>query len=307
MLRTRWPRTRLLKITPDRWSSRPLLSIDEIEDYLGDPMDPLEMKRRVAEMLRKHAHITQELEKGKQAADHRIDWLEVECDRLSLEIDADIEVDETDPHAILSEVDQQLRLARRGVDAARAFHLPNCPPYFLQDAETAERLHSHVAELEAEVKELRAQVVQLKDAAPSTSRSAIPPPPSLYTHEEVEEFCRDANIRTAELILKMMREMGVVKDDCDNVDDGSWKWASLRGKGSEEDVEDIIASSSRCWTSNLKREIRSMDSLVGLVATAKCLSVIRQSFLHHCRTPEYIHLYRVKERESLLYLQCETE
>ncbi|KAK8938927.1 hypothetical protein KSP39_PZI011489 [Platanthera zijinensis] len=67
--------------------------IDEIEDYLGDPTDPIEMKRKVAEMLRKHACIIQALEKGKQAADHQIDWLEVECARLSSEIDADIEVD----------------------------------------------------------------------------------------------------------------------------------------------------------------------------------------------------------------------
>ncbi|KAK8928461.1 putative multidrug resistance protein [Platanthera zijinensis] len=102
--------------------------IDEIEDYLGDPTDPIEMKRKVAEMLRKHARIIQALEKGKQVIDHRIDWLEVECARLSSEIDADIEVDQTNPQAILDDVDQQLRLTRSGVEAARAFHLPSLPP-----------------------------------------------------------------------------------------------------------------------------------------------------------------------------------
>ncbi|KAK8921601.1 ABC transporter G family member 2 [Platanthera zijinensis] len=102
--------------------------VDEIDDYLGDPADPIEMKRKVAEMLRKHALLIQALEKGKQAADHRIDWLEMECVRLSNEIDVDTEVDQTDPLAILNDVDQQLRLARRGVAAARAFHFPRRPP-----------------------------------------------------------------------------------------------------------------------------------------------------------------------------------
>ncbi|KAK8944551.1 hypothetical protein KSP39_PZI007817 [Platanthera zijinensis] len=83
------------------------------------------------------------------------------------------------------------------------------------DAETAERLRSRVEELETEVKELKAGKTQLKEA--STSRLQATPPPAHYTHDEVEDFCRDANIRTAELILKMMREMGVIKDDCEDI------------------------------------------------------------------------------------------
>ncbi|KAK8936470.1 hypothetical protein KSP39_PZI012645 [Platanthera zijinensis] len=102
--------------------------VDEIDDYLGDPADPVEMKRKVVEMLRKHALLIQALEKGKQAADHRIDWLEMECVRLSNEVDVVTGVDQTDPLAILNDVDQQLRLARRGVAAARAFHFPRRPP-----------------------------------------------------------------------------------------------------------------------------------------------------------------------------------
>ncbi|KAK8918696.1 hypothetical protein KSP39_PZI021805 [Platanthera zijinensis] len=84
------------------------------------------------------------------------------------------------------------------------------------DAETADRLRSRVEGLEAEVRELKAENARLKEA-PLPRSQASPLPLARYTHDDVEEFCKDANIRTAELILKMMRELGVVKDGCEDI------------------------------------------------------------------------------------------
>ncbi|KAK8941223.1 hypothetical protein KSP39_PZI010410 [Platanthera zijinensis] len=86
------------------------------------------------------------------------------------------------------------------------------------DAETADRMHSRIAHLEEEIKGMESKIIRLQEAALSPSRGVIPqPPPPHYSHAEVEELCKDANIRTAELVIKMMKEMEVVKEGCEDV------------------------------------------------------------------------------------------